>query len=145
METTKNNSIIQNLLYLILLVGIVPATWLLFLTCLWGVFLLENAEWSLDFILVVVSMIFGIFGYVGFLSLFDGLHKKNHIKKITLLLGGIIGFILFMIRVSPRSMTDWLLDTSMEAQLGKLPITVSTLFLVLTVINFTKKKLNSEL
>lgn len=140
MKTTKNNSLTQNLLYLILLVGIVPATWLLFLTCLLGLFLLENAVWSLDFILVVVSMILRIFGYVGFLSLFEGLHKTNHVKKIALLLGGIIGFILFMIQVSPRNMTDWLLDTSMEAQLGKLPITVSGLFLVLTIIDFTKNK-----
>ena len=78
----------------------------------------------------------GLCGFWGLLSLLSGLHKTNHSKKIVLITIGVIGFMVFMTYVSPRNTAEWLLET--ESLIGKLPILVSIIFLVLTIIDKRK-------
>ena len=114
---------------------------MLCLTIMGILMLLTNADFSMDFFLAVISMILGICGYVGLLILFKGLHKTNHLKKMIFLFSGLIGFLIFMIQISPRNLIDWVLDSELETLFGKLPIIVSITFLILTAIDFVKIKM----
>lgn len=130
----------KNILYIILISALVPATWLLVLTFLGIYFAIPNAEFSFDYFLAISSMILGIGGYIGLLLLLKGLHKTNHIKKLTLLLCGLIGFLIFMLHVSPRNFIDWFLEYNIENIIGKWPLIVSLIFSVLIIFDLTKNK-----
>jgi len=131
----------KNLLYLILLTGIIPATWMCCLT-IFGIFaILDNAEFSLEFFLWISSMILGVCGYIGLLILWKGLHQTEHLKKMMLLFSGLLGFSIFMIRISPRNIIDWFFDSNLTSLIGKLPIIVTIVFLILTAIDFLKIKI----
>ena len=130
----------KQLLYLILISALLPATWLLVLTIMGIYFAIPNAEFSFDYFLTISSMLLGIAGYFGLLLLLKGLHKTNHIKKLTFLLCGLLGFLIFMLHVSPRNFIDWLLEHDIESIIGKWPLIVSLTFSILLIRNLIKKK-----
>lgn len=130
---------LNNILYIFLISGLIPATWLLFLSFL-GLFLfLQRIEFSFNFFIAFCSIILGICGYVGLLLLLKGLHKTNHYKKLTFLISGFIGFLIFMLFVSPRNFKSWLLEHNFESILGKWPLIVSLIFSVLIIIDLIIK------
>ena len=130
----------KQILYIILISGLIPATWLLGLTFLGIYFAIPNAELTFDYILAITSMILGIGGYVGLLLLLKGLHKTSRIKKLTLLLCGLIGFLIFMLHMSPRNLFQWLFEFETESLIGKWPLIVSLLFSVLIIKDLIKNK-----
>lgn len=91
----------------------------------------QNAEFTALHIIIFGSMILGLVGYVGLLILFKGLHQTNHLRKLTLLLCGVLGQVLFMIFVSPRDFADWIFETDIESLVGKWPSLVSLYFSVM--------------
>ena len=125
----------KQLLYLILISALLPATWLLALTVMGIYFAIPNAELSFDFFLIISSMLLEIGGYIGLLLLLKGLHKTNHIKKLSFLLCGLLGFLIFMLHVSPRNFIDWLLEYEVESMIGKWPLIVSLVFSILIIMN----------
>ena len=130
----------KQLLYIILISALIPATWLLVLTFLGIYFAIPNAELTFNYILTIISMILGIGGYVGLLLLLKGLHKTSRIKKLTLLLCGLIGFLIFMLQVSPRNFFEWLFEFDIENLIGKWPLIVSLLFSGLILNDLIKNK-----
>ena len=130
----------KQILYILLISALIPATWLLVLTFLGIYFAIPNAELTFDYILTMISMILGIGGYVGFILLLKGLQKTNRIKKLTLLLCGLIGFLIFMLHVSPRNFFEWLFEFDIESLIGKWPLIVSVLFSGLIIKDLTKNK-----
>ena len=120
-------------LYIILISGLIPATWLLGLTFLGIYWSIPNAELTFDYILSITSMILGIGGYIGLLLLLKGLHKTSRIKKLTFLLSGLIGFLIFMLHMSPRNFSEWIFEFDIEGFIGKWPLIVSLLFAVLII------------
>ena len=130
----------KQILYIILISGLIPATWLLGLTFLGIYFAIPNAELTFDYILSITSMILGIGGYVGLLLLLKGLHKTSRIKKLTLLLCGLTGFLIFMLHVSPRNFFEWLFEFEIESLIGKWPLIVSLIFSGLLLNDLIKNK-----
>ena len=130
----------REILYIILISGLIPATWLLILTFLGIYSAILNVELSLNYLLSISSMFLGIFGYVGLLMLLKGLHKNNQIKKLIFLVCGLIGFLIFMTFLSPRNFSDWLFEYDFESIIGKFPIVVSLTFSVLIVNELIKNK-----
>lgn len=131
----------KQVLYTILISGLIPATWMFGLTILGVYFAIPNAEISFDYILTICSMLMGVGGYVGLLLLFKGLHQTNHITKLILLMAGLSGFLIFMIHESPRKFTDWLIACNVENMVGKWPLIVSLLFSILIINDLRKKKI----
>ena len=78
---------------LFLLIGIIPATFLLIMILISGVF---GASLS-GKISYIIQMLLGISGYLGLLSLLRGL-KKRYLKLNLILLGsGLLGFNMFLL------------------------------------------------
>ena len=128
------------ILYIILISALIPATWMLGLTFLGIYFAIPNAEFSFGSILTICSMLMGIGGYLGLLLLLKGLYKTNHKKKLILLTIGLIGFLIFMIYVSPRNFTEWFLEYDLENMIGKWPLIVSLIFSGLLINDLIKNK-----
>jgi len=127
-------------LYTILACAIIPATQLLFLTFLLLYITIQNAEFSVHFFLAITSIICSICGYIGLLTLFKGLNKTNHYKKIVLLLAGLLGFAIFMGILSPRNFVDWLFESGTESLIMKIPLAVNIIFLASTAFDLFRKK-----
>ncbi|KAA2218974.1 hypothetical protein [Maribacter flavus] len=130
----------KQILYVILISGLIPATWLLGLTFIGIYFAISDAELSLDYLIAISSMILGICGYVGLLMLLKGLHKSRQIRKLILLMCGITGFLIFMLFVSPRNFTEWLMEYDFESIIGKWPLIVGLTFSVLIINDLIKNK-----
>ena len=130
----------KQILYITVISALIPATWMLGLTFLGIYFAIPNAELSFEYILTIISMMLGIVGYVGLVLLLKGLHKTNRIKKLTLLLCGLIGFMIFMLHVSPRNFSEWIFEFDIEGFIGKWPLIVSLLFAVLIINDLIKNK-----
>ena len=130
----------KQILYIILISALIPATWMLGLTFLGIYFAIPNAELSLDYILGICSMFMGMCGYVGLLLLLKGLYKTNHIRKLALLACGLIGFLIFMLYLSPRNFLDWLFESDLDSIFGKWPLIVSLMFSVLIINDLMRKK-----
>lgn len=130
----------KKFLYIILISALIPATWLLGLTFLGIYFAIPNAELTFNYVLAISSMLLGIGGYVGLLLLLKGLHNTNRIKKLTLLLCGLIGFLIFMLHVSPRNFIEWFFEFDIESLVGKWPLIVSLLFSILIINDLIKNK-----
>ena len=130
----------KKILYILLISALIPATCMLVLTFLGIYFAIPNAELTFDYILTIISMILGVGGCFGFVLLLKGLHKTNRIKKLTLLLCGLTGFLIFMLHVSPRKFFDWLIEFNIENLIGKWPLIVSLLFSGLIIKDLIKNK-----
>jgi hypothetical protein len=88
---------------------LLPATFLLGLTILFLPDLIKNLSLDLVQISMVLSMIFGIFGYIGLLlSLLPKLEHK-YMLKFTLLVFGIIGFVTFTTITGGKRAWTWVL------------------------------------
>lgn len=125
----------------ILFIGIIPGTWMLCLTVFGISIVLNNTDFSIDFFIAIITMLLGICGYVGLLTLFKGLHKTNHLKKLILFFLGLIGSLIFMLRISPRNIIDWIFEYNLESLIVKSPIIVTIVFLILSAIGYAKIKM----
>ena len=125
----------KTILFILLFSGILPSIQLFGLS-IFGIYaMISNFEISIEWFVGITSILMGLCGFWGLLSLVNGLHKTKHNKKIILLTIGIIGFILFMTYVSPRNIIEWLIEPTIESLIGKLPIVVSLIFLMLTIMD----------
>ena len=90
----------NNKLYILfVLLGLVPATYWLFLTLIFGWFTLSEINLSnlTDSILILFCFSFGICGYLGLLSILRGLQKRFYKLNLILLGLGLLGYILFLL------------------------------------------------
>lgn len=95
---------------LFILSGLLPATFLLGLTFLFLPDLIKNLSLELVEIFMVLSMIFGICGYIGLLlSLLPKLEHK-YLLKLTLLVLGIIGSVTFITIAGGKRAWTWVLN-----------------------------------
>ncbi|MBW8361453.1 MAG: hypothetical protein K0M56_04625 [Kaistella sp.] len=95
---------------LFILSGLLPATFLLGLTFLFLPDLIRNLSLELVEIFMVLSMIFGICGYIGLLlSLLPRLEHK-YLLKFTFLVLGIIGSVTFTSITGGKRAWTWVLD-----------------------------------
>lgn len=93
-----------------ILSGLLPATFLLGLTFLFLPDLIKNLSLELVEIFMVLSMIFGICGYIGLLlSLLPKLEHK-YLLKLTLLVLGIIGSVTFITIAGGKRAWTWVLN-----------------------------------
>jgi hypothetical protein len=95
---------------LFILSGLLPATFLLGLTFLFLPDQIKNLSFEILEILMFLSMIFGICGYIGLLlSLLPKLEQK-FLLKFTLLFLGIIGSMTFTTIAGGKRAWTWLLN-----------------------------------
>ena len=127
-------------LNILLFSALVPATFMFGLTFVAFAAAIQNAELSFQFFMLMLSMLLGILGYFGLVLLIFGIHKTNHIKKIIFLSSGLIGFNVFIMSATDRNIVNWLGSLDLETIPPKLTLLVSLIFLVLTVVDFVKKK-----
>jgi hypothetical protein len=93
-----------------ILSGLLPATFLLGLTLFFLPDLIKNLSLELDEIFMVLSMIFGICGYIGLLlSLLPKFQSKYLLKLIFLVLG-IIGSVTFTTIAGGKRAWTWVLN-----------------------------------
>ena len=131
----------KRVLYILFtLLGLIPATLLLFIIIVFG---LNGLSYKLDIVdfLIVVLFLCGICGYVGLLSLLRGLRKKYH--KIHLILLG-LGSIVFgysswgLLDHSPKFTVD--IAETIVLLVLTLPTVVSITFIVLILQRMSKRK-----
>lgn len=95
---------------LFILSGLLPATFLLGLTFLFLPDLIKNLSFEVVKIFMVLSMIFGICGYIGLLlSLLPKLEHK-YLLKFTLLVLGIIGSVTFTTIAGGKRAWTWIFN-----------------------------------
>ena len=95
---------------LFILSGLLPATFLLGLTILFLPDMIKNLSLELVEIFMVLSMIFGICGYIGLLlSLLPKLEHK-YLLKFTLLILGLIGSVTFTTITGGKRAWTWVLS-----------------------------------
>ena len=130
---------------LFILLGLIPATYLLFLTLLFGWYTLSEINLSNfpDSILILFCFSFGISGYLGLLSLLRGLQKRYHKLNLILLGLGLLGYILFVSFTCPKGAWKRMLfdDRNLvERLVGMLPNIVSLTFALLIILKMYKEK-----
>lgn len=123
---------------LFILSGLLPATFLLGLTFLFLPDLIKNLSLELVEIFMVLSMIFGICGYIGLLlSLLPKLEHK-YLLKLTLLVLGIIGSVTFITIAGGKRAWTWVLNIE---EFDEWIIWVWPLIVSITLIGLNGRKL----
>lgn len=90
--------------------GLLPATFLLGLTFLFMPDLIKNLSFDFEEIVMLLSMIFGICGYIGLLlSILAKFENKNLLKLIFLILG-ITGSMIFTSIAGGERAWTWVLN-----------------------------------
>ena len=133
-------------LYILLISGIVPATFMFFQTLMMLFLFISDTDFSLIDILIMISFLFGLCGYIGLLITLKGLHNTNHLKKLILIGLGLIGFTMFFNIAGTKNFWNWVLkiEEPDEWFLGIWPILVSIVFLIMIGFDYIKmKKLNT--
>ena len=133
-------------LYILLISGIVPATFMFFQTLMMLFLFISDTDFSLIDILIMISFLFGLCGYIGLLITLKGLNKTNHLKKLIFIGLGLIGFTMFFNIAGARWFWSWVLKTEEPDEwfLGIWPIIVSIVFLIMIGFDYIKmKKLNT--
>ncbi|SEH99979.1 hypothetical protein SAMN02927937_02646 [Paenimyroides aquimaris] len=135
----------KRVLYILfVLSGLIPATYLLFLTLLYGgVILLEMNKIDLTDLLILLCFAFGICGYLGLLSLLRGLQEKYYKTNLILLGLGIIGFFIFMTFIGQAPAREWIFNIEEidEWLVFMLPNIVSLTFIALILTRITMNKI----
>ena len=128
--------------YSILTIGILPATYM-FIFTLFGIFVgLRDFELTFRHFLFLSSLVLGVYGYLGLIILINGFHRSNHIKKLSFLSFGLLGHFIFLTYESKKNYIDWLMTFNLESIMGKLPLVVSWIFIILLLKDFFNKKKN---
>ena len=128
--------------YSILTIGILPATYM-FIFTLFGIFVgLRDFELTFRHFLFLSSLVLGVYGYLGLIILINGFHRSNHIKKLIFLSFGLLGHFIFLTYESKKNYIDWLMTFNLESIIGKLPLVVSWIFIILLLKDFFNKKKN---
>jgi len=128
--------------YSILTIGILPATYM-FIFTLFGIFVcLRDFELTFRHFLFLSSLVLGVYGYLGLIILINGFHRSNHIKKLSFLSFGLLGHFIFLTYESKKNYIDWLMTFNLESIIGKLPLVVSWIFIILLLKDFLNKKKN---
>lgn len=134
----KNNSI----LYILLIVGIVPATYLFSITLLFLYLFITDRNIGFSEIIMIFCFLCGICGYIGLITTLKGLHKTKHIQKLIFLTLGLIGFVIFVNYSGMNNFWKWILyfEEPGEWLIIMLPLIVSGIFLVLISNDFIKQR-----
>ena len=98
------------LYYLFLLSGLIPSTILLFLTLSILPSLLIGFQFQKEELLVLLSCLLGICGFIGLIRLISRKTMKRYILTIILLSLGIIGSMSFLIMTGGQEALEWLLN-----------------------------------
>ena len=135
----------KKLYILLVLLGLIPATYLLFLTLLFGWFTLSEINLSnlLDKIPILFCFSSGICGYLGLLSILRGLQKRYNKLNLMLLLLGLLGYILFVSFIGTKGAWERVLfgDGNIgEWLIGILPNVISLIFIVWILTKMYKQK-----
>ena len=135
----------KKLYILFVLLGLIPATYLLFLTLLFGWFTLLEINLSnlFDKIPILFCFSLGIFGYLGLLSILRGLQKRYYKLNLMLLGFGLLGNILFISLIGTKGAWKRVLfgeGDIVEWLTGMLPNIISLTFIVLILTKIYKEK-----
>ena len=134
----------KKVLYILfVLSGLIPATYLLFLTIFFGgVILLEMNKIDLTDLLILLCFLFGICGYLGLLSLLRGLQEKFYKTNLILLGTGFLGFFLFTTFIGQKRAWEWIFNIEEidEWLVFMLPNIVSLTFIALILIKMFERK-----
>ncbi|MGL2962715.1 hypothetical protein ACSVH2_02710 [Flavobacterium sp. RSB2_4_14] len=130
---------------LFVLLGLIPATYWLFLTLLFGWLTLSEINLSnlLDEIPILFCFSLGICGYLGLLSMLRGLQKRYYKLNLMLLGSGLLGNILFISYVGTKGAWERVLfgDGNIgEWLIGILPNVISLTFIVWILTKMYKEK-----
>lgn len=135
----------KGLYILFVLLGLVPATYLLFLTLIFGWFTLSEINLSnlTDSILILFCFSLGICGYLGLLSTLRGLQKQYYKLNLMLLGLGLLGYILFVSFIGTNGAWERVFfgDGNLgERLIGILPNVSSLAFIVLILTKMYNEK-----
>ena len=118
--------------------GLLPATFLLGLTLIILPSFIQDFSFRLDDILLTVSMLFGIFGFIGLLlSLIPKFEDKKSLKLIFLSLG-ILGSLMFTTVAGGKKAWTWILNVE---EFDEWIIWVWPLFVSIVLIGLNGRKL----
>jgi hypothetical protein len=90
--------------------GLLPATFLLGLTFLFMPDLIKNLSFDFQEIVMLFSMLFGICGYIGLLLSITAKFENKNILKLTFLILGITGSIIFISIAGGKKAWTWVLN-----------------------------------
>ncbi len=135
----------KKLYILFVLLGLIPATYLLFLTLLFGWFILLEINLSnlLDKIPILFCFSLGICGYLGLLSILRGLQKRYYKLNLMLLGFGLLGNILFVSFIGTKGAWKRVLfgeGDIVEWFVGMSPNFISLTFIILILTKMYKEK-----
>jgi hypothetical protein len=134
----------KKLYILFVLLGLIPATYLLFLTLLFGWFILLEINLSnlLDKIPILFCFSLGICGYLVLLSILRGLQKRYYKLNLMLLGFGLLGNILFVSFIGTKG--AWKRVLFGEGDIVEWFVGMSPNFISLTFIIFILTKMYKE-
>lgn len=135
----------KKLYILFVLLGLIPATYLLFLTLLFGWFILLEINLSnlLDKIPILFCFSLGICSYLGLLSILRGLQKRYYKLNLMLLGFGLLGNILFVSFIGTKGAWKRVLfgeGDIVEWFVGMSPNFISLTFIILILTKMYKEK-----
>ena len=139
---TVANNLKKKILYILLISGLVPATYLFGITLLYLYLFITDTKLALSDLLIILSFILGICGYIGLVMILKGLHKTNQIRKSIFIILGLIGFTFFVNYAGTKNFWDWILyiEEPDEWFLIMWPLIVSGIFLIMMVTDFVKER-----
>ncbi len=135
----------KKLYILFVLLGLIPATYLLFLTLLFGWLVLSEINLSnlLDEIPILFCFSLGICGYLGLLSTLRGLQKRYYKLNLMLLGFGLLGNILFISLIGTKGAWKRVIfgeGDIVEWFVGILPNIISLILIVLILSKIYKDR-----
>ena len=71
--------------------------------------LISNFEFDFEYVLILLSCVFGISGFIGLLTLFNINKIVNHILTIILLTSGMLGSVIFISTTGGQKAWKWIL------------------------------------
>lgn len=147
MQKNVAHNLKKKILYILLISGIAPATYLFSITLLFLYLFITDRNFGLSEIIMVFSFLCGICGYIGLLMILIGLHKTRHILKSIFLILGLIGFIIFINYSGMNNFWKWILYVEEPGEwfIIMLPLIVSGIFLTLILRDFTKQRRKTNL
>lgn len=125
-----------------ILTGIIPATFMLIISLAALIFIIDGRSLDIKNIVLVVSIILGVIGYLGFvLSLIS---PKNIKLNLSLLSIGTIGYITFISVEGGKHVWEWIFTMSEPGEwfLVCWPLIVALILIINYIVYLTKNTTN---
>ena len=137
-----NTNLKNKILYIILISGIIPATYLFGITLMFLYLFATDGNLGWSRILMIFCFLCGICGYIGLIMILKGLHRTKQLQKSIFLILGLIGFIIFANYSGMNNVWNWILyfEEPEEWFIIMLPLIVSGIFLTLILSDFIKHR-----